>query len=182
MGDVFDPKFRRSAECVRVGRDRHEFDEAAERVGAVECALRSAQNLDTREIGGVDVRSQDRAVGESCRRAEWSLVNVGGDGRTDATRIDTPEYNPRIAGLAFHDVRAWDPGQIVGQTLRMSVFQRLPGNDGHRLRDIDQCLRALLRRDDDRILIGRGPIGPRRGRTGRCGCILRVSLNSAGGR
>ena len=149
VGHRLDPELAGGAEFPSVRHDGHELDQAAERVCTVERALRPAQDFDARQVERVEVGGEHGTIGETGRRSEWSFVDVSGDGRADATGIDAAQDDPRFTGLALDDVSAGNFGEIIGQPLRVLVFQRFAADHRNRLRDIKQPLVALLCRDDD---------------------------------
>src|SRR5689334_11158118 len=153
MGNVLDSELAGASECTRVRSDRHEFDETAQGVGSVKRSLRAAEDFDAGKIERIDVRRQNRAIGQRRRRSERSFVDIGRDRCANAAGVDAAKDDSRVTRLAFDNGRARNARKVIGQALRVAPCQGIAGNDRYRLRHVEQRLRTLLRSDDDGVRI-----------------------------
>ena len=93
------------------------FEQAAERVGAVQRPLRAAQHFDAVDIGRIEIGRQDRAIGERGRRTIGRLVDIGRDGRPDPARVDAAQDQPRLPRLRLVERSARDAREEILRTV-----------------------------------------------------------------
>ena len=130
------------------GRIHDVFEDAGKRARPVQGALRAAQDLDPRDVEGVEVAGQDGAVGETGARPEGHVVDVHADGRGDAAGVDAAQRDAGLTGGVGDDAQPRHQRHEVEKILDPLLFQRVLGEDRDRLRNLQQRLRPFCRRDD----------------------------------
>ena len=147
------PALRAHFKAIEPRRVGDIFEDAAERGRAVKRPLRTAQHLDPRKVERVEVAGQDRAVGKAGARPERHFVHEHGHGRGDAAGVGAAQGDARLAGLVLLEAEAGNQRQIVLEVRGVLALQRVAADHRDRLRNLEQDLLALLRGDDDRLLI-----------------------------
>ena len=139
------------AAAVGIGPPGDQADRAADRVAALERALRAAQDLDPLEVEQVEVRAGQRRI--------IDVVDIDADagleGRVEVELADAADRRAdrgteRGALLAQHDVRG-----LVGdldEAVLAARLEQLAGNGGDRQRRVLQPLLAELGGDEDFLL------------------------------
>ena len=153
----------------QVGLAGDVLEQAAHRAGAVQGALRAAQDFDPRDVVRQQVEGEERCGLVDAARAHRHLVDVGAHGGARGKRRDAPHREDGLAGCSGGD--HLDAGQVVGEIgelPRRQVFQLLRVDHADRGRDRAHVLFALVRGDDDRFEFG-----------GRAGRVLRGRLGAA---
>src|SRR3546814_3990701 len=82
---------------VEIRRDRHIFEETADRARSVEGSLRAPQHLDPGEVIWQEVDGEAPAFGISRARSYWCLVDVNADARARTERRNATQGDPRLA-------------------------------------------------------------------------------------
>ncbi len=141
-----------------------DVDDPAHGVGAVDRALRPAQDLDP-----LDVVERDRG--------EIELV-AGGRGVVDAHAVDQHQRVPGLAAAQVHFRRAAGAAQFdhrdaghraqqIGNRGRRGLLDLVAGDDGNGAARLGRRDRHVIRRDDDRRHLGQGRGGGQTKQEGR---------------
>ena len=160
---AFDARGRLGRPGAGLGDD---VDDAADRVRAIEPALRAAQDLDAVDVGGEELREIERAVGRA-RIADIDAVDehlgMIGVGAAHEDR----GHAARTAGL--HDIQAGHVLQHLGQGALLLSLDLVAGDDRDAAAELIFGRRHARRAGDD----DRGGDGDRRRRRVLGACTRR---------
>ena len=143
-----------AAEIRQVGRLGDELHETAERVRAVQRALRAAQHFDPRKVGRVEIGTEHRTEGETGARPERRIVDIDADGGAQILRTgaETADDQAIAVPAARLDVEAGDIGADVGEIVRADAVDKLVADRAHRRGDVEQIFLALVGGDNDLVV------------------------------
>src|SRR5439155_17813874 len=128
-------------------------EHTAERACPVERSLRPAENLDSIDVERVEVAGENRPIDEAGARPERRFVDINAHGRCDPTRVDAAQDQAALALCRLIELKPGNELQIILEAVSVLSLQGFAGINRYRLRDIEQHLRTLRRRDDDRFRI-----------------------------